>query len=279
MDTSVPADAITTLKAQARETWRSGDYDAVADGIWEVGERVVAHAEVRSGDEVLDVAAGTGNAAIRAAQAGGRVTALDLTPELFEAGRRRAAEAGVEVDWVEGDAEALPFDDERFDVVLSTFGVMFAPRHRVGAAELARVLAPGGRMCLATWTPDGTIADLFRTVAAELPAPPEFVQPPLAWGDPDHVAELFDGTGVELSFRREQLTVDPDVRVEEAMEFYISSFGPLIMARRALEPEGRWEALADRLPMIIERVITEPARYLLISGRKGNRRPAARELR
>src|SRR5690606_26015107 len=131
--------------------------------------------------------AGTGNAAIRAAEAGGVVTALDLTPEMFEAGRRRAAEAGVEISWVEGDAEALPFDDASFDVVLSTFGVMFAPRHAVAARELVRVLRPGGRIGLATWVPDGTVGDMFRTVAAEMPAPPPIAEPPLAWGDPAHV--------------------------------------------------------------------------------------------
>jgi SAM-dependent methyltransferase len=266
--TSVTDPILAELKSRARATWSSGDYDAVAEGIWPVGERVVAKVGVKAGDRVLDVAAGTGNAAIRAAIAGGVVTALDLTPELFAAGRRRASEAGVEVDWVEGDAEDLPFEDGSFDVVLSTFGVMFAPRHTVAAHELARVLRPGGRIGLATWTPDGTVADMFRTVGSELPPPPPIAEPPLMWGDPDHVRELFDGTGIALDFTIDRLPIDPDVDAGEAVEFYVDSFGPMITARRLLEPEGRWESLLTRLRPVLERLIREPATYLLASGTK-----------
>lgn len=255
------------LKTRARETWSAGDYDAVAEGIWAVGERVVGGVGVTDGGRVLDVAAGTGNAAIRAAQAGGAVTALDLTPELFEAGRRRATEAGVEVDWVEGDAEDLPFADDSFDVVLSTFGVMFAPRHAVAAGEIARVLRPGGRVGLATWTPDGTVADMFRTVAAELPPSPAVAQSPLLWGDPDHVRGLFART-LTLEFSVDRLPIDPEVDPAEVVDFYVSSFGPLVMARRALEPQGRWEPLMARLRPIIERIVREPATYLLTTGTK-----------
>lgn len=259
---------LQSVKQQAHLTWASGDYDAVANGIWEAGERIVRRVGVRPGERVLDVAAGTGNAAIRAASAGGRVTALDLTPELFPAGRRRAAEAGVELDWVEGDAEALPFEDESFDVVISTFGVMFAPRHEVAAREMARVLRPGGRIGLANWVPDGTIAHLFTTVAAELPPPPPFAQPPLAWGDPAHVTALFDDTGIELVAERDALPIDPDVEVDEATEFYINAFGPLVMARRTLSEQGRWDDLAARLPAVIERMLREPAEFLAVTGTK-----------
>src|SRR5215471_18991632 len=129
---------LAKLKQGARATWAAGDFPAIAQRqLWEVGARVVGRIDVRPGEDVLDVACGTGNAAIRAAQAGGRVVGVDLTPELFDAARSGAAEAGVEVEWVEGDAEALPFPDASFDVVLSTFGAMFAPRHAVAAAELA----------------------------------------------------------------------------------------------------------------------------------------------
>src|SRR5690606_35467049 len=235
---------LSELKARARATWSAGDYDAVAQGIWPVGEAVVRRAGVARGERVLDVAAGTGNAAIRAAEAGGIVTAIDLTPELFAAGRRRAADAGVEVEWVEGDAEQLPFEDGSFDVVLSTFGVMFAPRHDVAAREMARVLRPGGRIGLATWTPDGTVADLFRTVSAAMPPPPAIAQPPLAWGDPDHVRELLPQ--LTLNFSAERVPIDPEVDLAEVVDFYVGAFGPLVMARRALEPEGRWEPLMAR---------------------------------
>lgn len=146
---------LAEVKQRTRATWAAGDFPEVARRyLWAVGERLVRHVGIGLDEDVLDVACGTGNAALRAAQAGGRTTALDLTPELFDAGRVLAAEAGVEIDWVEGDAESLPFDDERFDVVLSTFGVMFAPRHQVTANELIRVLRPGGRFGLANWAPD-----------------------------------------------------------------------------------------------------------------------------
>lgn len=269
MDT-VQQDALVAFKDRARATWRSGDYDAVAEGIWPVGKRIVRRVGVEDGDRVLDVAAGTGNAAIRAALAGGRVTALDLTPELFEAGRRRAAEAGADVEWVEGDAEDLPFPDSSFDVVLSTFGVMFAPRHAIAARELARVLRPGGRIGLATWTPDGTVGNVFRTLAAGMPAPPEFAGSPLAWGDPAHVVSLFAGTGVEVTCERDELAIDPDITVDEATEFYLTSFGPIVSARRMLEPDGGWEALEQRLRPVIQRFLREPASYLATIGRRAS---------
>lgn len=264
--TAQPDSTLSELRARARATWSAGDYDAVAQGIWPVGEEVVRRVGVASGERVLDVAAGTGNAAIRAAQAGGAVTAVDLTPELFPAGRRRAAEAGVQLEWAEGDAEQLPFEDESFDVVLSTFGVMFAPRHAVAAREMARVLRPGGRIGLATWTPDGTVADMFRTVGAALPPPPAIAQPPLAWGDRDHVRELLPDMELELSV--EQLPIDPEVDPAEAVDFYVSAFGPLVMARRALEPDGRWEPLMTQLRPVLERIVRDPATYLLTTGTK-----------
>jgi SAM-dependent methyltransferase len=258
---------IEEIKARTRQTWAAGNYDAVATGIWSVGERIVKAVAVRPGERVLDVAAGTGNAAIRAASAGGTVTALDLTPEMFVAGRRRAAEAGVDVTWVEGDAEALPFEDESFDVVLSTFGVMFAPRHAVAARELARVVRRGGRIGVATWAPDGTVAHLFRTIAAELPPPPN-AEPPLAWGDPAHVEEIFAGTGLTLRFERDTLPIDPEIDVEDVAAFYIESFGPLVTARKALAEQGRWDAFAPTLHATLERMLTAPAAYVVITGTK-----------
>lgn len=259
---------LATLKEQARQTWASGNYDAVAEGIWEVGARIVERVAIEPGERVLDVAAGTGNAAIRAAASGGQVTALDLTPELFQAGRRRAAEAGVEIEWVAGDAEKMPFANASFDVALSTFGVMFAPRHRVAAAEMARVLRPGGRLGIASWTPDGSVGHMFRTVDAELPPPPEIAEPPLAWGEPSHVEAIFSGTRMELGFERETLPIEPDVDIDEATEFYVESFGPLVTARRILTEQGRWEPLAAKLPDVVRRLLTEPAAYLTITGTK-----------
>lgn len=233
------AAAVAPLKQVAREVWSEGDFDAVAQKILESGEALVEAVGMKPGDRVLDVAAGTGNATIPAALAAGSATALDLTPELFEAGRRRAEAAGAEIEWVEGDAESLPFEDGSFDVVLSVFGVMFAPRHDVAAAELARVLAPGGRMGVSAWTPEGAIGDFFRTVSGYMPKQDDPPPPPPLWGVEDHVRGLFEGTGIELAFERDHVTFEFG-SAEQATAFYEENFGPVIMCKRFNEPQGRW---------------------------------------
>lgn len=268
-----PADQVAALKQQHRATWAAGDYAAVAQRIWEVGARIVQRVGVAPGEDVLDVACGTGNAAIPAAQAGAQVTAVDLTAELFDAARAIAQEAGVQVDWIEGDAEALPLGDASFDVVLSTFGCMFAPRHEVVAHELARVLRPGGRLGLCNWTPDGAIGGFFATIGKHLPPPPPFALPPPLWGNEDHVQHLFDGTGINLDFHRETVEFIFD-SVSDIFEFYATNFGPVIKARERLEPDGRWPALRDDLLVYFERNTTPvgdailwPAEYLVVLGR------------
>jgi ubiquinone/menaquinone biosynthesis C-methylase UbiE len=238
---------------RARATWSAGDFDAIAKRIWHVGDDLVERVGVNRGDKVIDVACGTGNAAIPAAIAGGEVTGLDITPELFEPGRRRAAEARVEIDWIEGDAEQLPFDDGSFDVVLSTFGCMFAPNQRAAASEIARVLRPGGKFGIAAWRPEGSIGKFFVTIAKHAPPPPEGFQPPPLWGVRDHVSELFAGTGVELSFEDAAAHWHFD-SIEEMVEEYGSKFGPIVVLRAALEPEGRWEALREDLTGMFEQV-------------------------
>jgi ubiquinone/menaquinone biosynthesis C-methylase UbiE len=264
------AAVLDQLKQRARDTWRAGDYAAVAEGIREAGERVVQDARVGLEDRVLDVAAGTGNASIPAAERGARVVGLDLTPELFVAARRRAEEARVEIDWVAGDAEALPFEDESFDVVLSTFGVMFAPRHRVAAHEVARVLRPGGRLAVASWTPDGVVGEMFATIGRYLPPPPPVAEPAILWGTERHVRELFEGTGMALSFERTTIRPDPGLDRSEAVRFYLESFGPLIKARELLEPQGRWRPLAEEVAPVIERMAGGSAEYLVVSGTKAH---------
>jgi SAM-dependent methyltransferase len=256
------------MKQGARAMWAAGDYPAIAQRqLWPVGERVVRRAAVAPGEDVLDVACGTGNAALRAAQAGGRVTGVDLTPELFEAGRVLAAEAGVEIEFVEGDAEALPVPDGAFDVVVSVMGCMFAPRHRVTAAELARALRPGGRLCVTAWTPDGEIGKLFRVMGAYMPPAPPFAEPPGLWGTEDHVRDLFAGTGVELGFAYETVAFDDLGTIDEEIAYTAAKFGPMIMARRLLEPQGRWEALLGDLRRVLE-TRGPDAEYLVISGVK-----------
>jgi SAM-dependent methyltransferase len=195
------------------------------------------------------------------------VTGVDLTPELLEAGRHLAADANLEVEWIEGDAEALPVADASFDVVLSVFGCMFAPRHRVAARELARAMRPGARLCVTAWTPEGTIGTLFRTMGAYLPPPPAAAaQPPLAWGSEDHVRALFADTGVELDFARETLELPRFDTLDEEIDYATSKFGPLILARRLLEPQGRWPQLLDDLRGVM--ADPTPAEYLVIMGAK-----------
>jgi ubiquinone/menaquinone biosynthesis C-methylase UbiE len=258
---------LARIKQGARATWAAGDFAAIARlTLWDVGPRIVAAVSVQPGETTLDVACGTGNAAIRAAQAGAQVTGVDLTPELFDAARAEAAEAGVAVDWIQGDAEELPFEDHSFDVVLSTFGCMFAPRHAVAASEIARVLRPGGRMGITAWTPEGGMGSFFRTVGAYMPPPPPIAQPPALWGNEDHVRELFAKSGIELEFCRE--TVEP-ARFEstnQAIEYMSTRFGPMIMAREMLTAAGRWDDLRADLIELYER--DEPMEYLVTLGVK-----------
>jgi SAM-dependent methyltransferase len=266
MTTAPPAE-LAQLKRQTRAMWAAGDFAAVAKlELWAVGERLVQRVGVGRGETVLDVACGTGNVAIRAAQAGGKVVGIDLTPEFFEAGRRLADEAGTTVEWVEGDAEALPFEDETFDVVFSTFGCMFAPRHRVAAAELARVLRPGGRLGVCSWTPEGVQGELFRMLGPHMPPPPDFVEPPLLWGTEPHVRELFAGTGVRLEFDRDTVTEMWFDSGHDAVDFHATNFGPLVMMRGALEPQGVWPDIRDQMAALLDR--REPAEYLVVLGRK-----------
>ncbi len=265
---------LVEAKQRSRAVWAAGDYPAVAELIAEMGEDMVARAHVGPGERVLDIACGAGNAAIPAAKTGAEVVGLDLTPELLEGGREKAAEVGVQVEWVEGDAEAMPFEDGSFDIVLSTVGIMFAPNHAVAAREAARVLRPGGRMGLANWRPNGNIGAFFATVAQHMPPPPEGFQPPPLWGVEDHVRELFEGTGVELEFT----SAEVDFRlasVEEEVELFADKFGPVLMARRALEPEGKWQALRDDLVSLFGRINTAtdgtlryPGQYLVVRGTK-----------
>src|SRR5262249_20498226 len=159
---------IAAMKQQARATWAAGDFDAVVPFIWEAGGAAAAASGCGPGDRVLDIAAGSGNAAIQVAMRGADVVASDLTPELFEPGRRRAAAQGVELEWVEADAEALPFDAASFDAAVSTFGIMFAPRQSLAAAELARVVRPGGRIALCSWRAAGYIGEIFSLIASFL---------------------------------------------------------------------------------------------------------------
>jgi SAM-dependent methyltransferase len=267
--------AVADLKRTHRATWAAGDYAAVAQVIDEVPPHdLFARLKITPGQEVLDVAAGTGNIAIRAAAAGAQVVGLDLTPELFETARDRAEEQGVAVDWVEGDAEHLPFEDERFDHVLSAFGVQFAPRHEIVAHELARVCRPGGRIAIVNWTPEGQVGELFKIMGRYLPPPPDFASAPPLWGDEKHVRGLFDGTGIELEFTHGQNPWRFD-SPEHYVVFMESHYGPTVKARERLTAEGRWHecraeilALAERRNEATDGSLLMYAEYLVAVGHK-----------
>ena len=243
---SITTTEVQALKDAHRRTWASGDYARIAELVTDVGERVVERAGVSARSLVLDVAAGTGNASLPAARAGARVIASDLTPELFAAGRRRAERAGVAIEWVPADAEDLPFEDGRFDYVLSSLGVQFVPRHEVAAAELVRVCRPGGTIALGNWAADGYIGRFWTIMGPYLPPPPAFASPPAGWGKREHVEQLFADHPVELSFERHAVEFETE-SAEAYVDLLADFYGPLLQARNKLTAAGRWAALRDEL--------------------------------
>ena len=238
----------TDLKARHRKMWASGDYPSMVETfLLPLGPRLVKACGIGAGMTVLDVAAGTGNASIPAAAAGATVIASDLTPELFEAGRDRAAAAGVELEWAQADAENLPFDDAGFDAVISAIGVMFAPFHQAAADELVRVCKPGGKIGLLSWTPEGTIGQLFKLMGPFAPTPPPGAQPPPLWGSEGHLAELF-GDRVEFGAPvREPLEVNAFEQAGDFGQHFRERYGPTIAVRANAEAEGRLEQLDAEL--------------------------------
>lgn len=243
---------VAGFKQTQRRIWSSGDYPDVAHLIESAAEHLVKAADVQAGQDVLDVATGSGNVALLAAGRGANVIGLDITPELLEAGRRRASEAGLEIEWVEGDAEELPYDESSFDRTFSAFGTMFAPRHEVAAAELVRVTRPGGAVAVAAWTPEGTNGRMFRTVASHMPPPPPELKPPAMWGDEQYIRSLFEPLGVELSFERGVVDFE-DESIESWLAYGEEKLGPMVIARAALEPQGKWDALRSDLAALYDR--------------------------
>ena len=238
------------LKTRHRAMWASGDYPSMVETfLLPLGPRLVEACGIGPGMRVLDVAAGTGNASIPAAQQGASVTASDLTPELLEAGRRRAEAEGATLDWVEADAEHLPFDDESFDVVMSSIGAMFAPHHQDVADELVRVCRPGGTIGMLNWTPEGMIGALFRTMGPFAPPPPPGAQPPPLWGGEDHLRELF-GHRVEFgTLEREMLEITAFEHPRDYGEHFKGRYGPTIAAQanaRRNEREAEFEEALDK---------------------------------
>jgi ubiquinone/menaquinone biosynthesis C-methylase UbiE len=275
--TAATSHPVAALKLAHRATWAAGDYAAVARHI---ADRPVGHAlsaaHVRPGARVLDVATGSGNVALRAAEAGADVTGLDLVPELLDVAHSRALTAGVDIEWVHGDAEAMPFADRSFDSVTSVFGVQFTPRHQVTVDELVRVCRPGGAIGLVNWTPEGLIGEMFRIMGRYLPPPPAFASAPPLWGDEHHVRGLFARHNVTLSFERAS-NLFAFESVDAYQTFFEQRYGPTIKAQEKLAADGRWSDCRRELRELFDRSNTATdgscrieAEYLVISiGRRG----------
>ncbi len=234
-----------TLSERARKVWSAVDYHPIAVQDVLVSELLARAADVRSGYRVLDVAAGSGNTALAAARRGARVTATDLVPGPLETASRRAAAEGLELDVRVADAQDLPFEDGTFDMVLSTFGAMYAPDQRRTASEMVRVCRPGGRIGMANWTPDGLVARLQRVMASVMPKPssPPPGKPPVAWGSEQHCRELFGirVAGLVATVRVHEMCARS---AQEQVELMADHLAPWHLAHESLPPQARQKLTA-----------------------------------
>lgn len=246
--TTVEAPAIdyAAIKQRQQAVWASGDYAAIGATLQIVGENLCEAVDLHAGSRVLDVAAGNGNATLAAARRFARVTSTDYVPALLERGRERAAAERLDVDFRTADAEALPFADASYDAVLSTFGVMFAPDQERAAAEMTRVVRPGGRIGLANWTPEGFVGQLLKTVGQHVP-PPAGLRPSVRWGTQRGLSELFPGQQVRATLR------DFMFRYESPrhwLEMFRACYGPAHRAFAALAPDQQGLLERDILALL-----------------------------
>ncbi|MBK7878403.1 MAG: methyltransferase domain-containing protein [Planctomycetes bacterium] len=255
LPTSPNPSPFEAVKARQQQAWSAGDYSVVGGLIVLVAEELCERADIRPGERVLDVATGHGNTALAAARRFARVTGVDYVPALLARARERAAIERLDVDFQDGDAEALPFPDASFDVVTSSFGVMFAPDQARAASELVRVCKPGGRIALASWTPSSPIAEMFRTTGRFLPPPPGLV-PPATWGDEAHLRELFGAALRSIESETRAFTFR-FASFQHWMEVMGGYYGPVRKAFEALEPVKRAELAAE-----IERVMRARSRAM-----------------
>ncbi|MBV9602442.1 MAG: class I SAM-dependent methyltransferase [Chloroflexi bacterium] len=266
MKTSTEVPDFGAIKGRQRATWASGDYHVIAAIIVPVAERLCDSVDLRAGQRVLDIATGSGNAAIAAARRLCAVTGIDYVPELLQRGRLRAEAEGLPVQYQLGDAEMLPADDASFDVALSTFGVMFAPDQERTARELLRVIRSGGRIGLANWTPEGWIGEMLRVVGRYLPPPPG-VAPSTRWGTEEGVRQLLGGATTSLQARRE-FFVWHFTSADQYIHLFRNYYGPTVKAFGALEASGR-KALTEELlaavatyATVADGTLLVPAEYL-----------------
>ncbi len=235
--TTTPIVDLETVKTRQQTAWSSGNYSVIGSTLQIIGETLCEAVDIEAGERVLDVAAGNGNASLAAARRGATVTASDYVPTLLEALKARANADGLRIDTQTADAEALPFDDASFDVVLSTLGVMFTPDQERAAAELLRVCRPGGGIGLANWTPTSFIGQVFRIVGRYVP-PPAGVRSPLEWGTEDRVVELF-GEGVRSLVTRKREFVFRYRSAEHWLDTFRSFYGPMVRAFAVLDEDAQ----------------------------------------
>ena len=239
--------SLAAVKARQQQTWASGDFAVIGTLIHAAAEALVQAADFAAGSKVLDVATGSGNAALAAARGGGEVVGLDYVPALLARGRERAAAERLDVRFVEGDAEALPFADGAFDAVVSIYGAMFAPDAPRVAAELLRVVRPGGRIVMANWTPAGFVGEMLRTVSRHVP-PPAGVTPPTAWGTESRLRELF-GDGLSSLEVRPREFVFRFRSADEFVDVFRRFYGPTLKAFEAVGAAGEAALRADLLDL------------------------------
>jgi ubiquinone/menaquinone biosynthesis C-methylase UbiE len=239
---------LSQVKRRQQQMWASGDFHAVATLIQPVADTLCQAVELQAGWSVLDVACGSGNAAIAAARCGCEVIGIDYVPALLARGRRRADAERVTVDFVEGDAEAIPFPSGTFDAVLSVYGSMFAPDHRQAAAELTRVCRPGGKIGLATWTPDGFIGEMFQVVAAHVP-PARGLASPLLWGSKSYLSKLF-GSEISAVACRERTFTFRFRSAEAYVDYFRAHYGPTVKAFEAAGDAGEDALFADLVELV-----------------------------
>ncbi len=254
------------IKQRQQATWASGDFAVIGVTLQIVGESLAEAADIRSGERVIDIAAGNGNATLAAARRFAHVTSTDYVPALLEKGRARAAAEGLAVDFRAADAEALPFHDASFDVALSTFGIMFAPDHVRAASEMMRVVRPGGRIGIASWTPDGLIGQLFKTVGKYVP-PPAGLTPPPRWGTEDYLRQLFGDGAASIHVARKVFNMRYG-STTHWLQVFRDYYGPVHKAFNALDPAGQ-DALAHDLVALLDQfnvsgdsTLVVPAEYL-----------------
>lgn len=261
------------VKAKHAAIWASGSYPTVVDEVVAaLGGILVDAVDIRPGQQVLDIAAGTGTSALPAARRGADVTATDLTPELLAVGRADATREGLDITWRTADAEALPYPDSTFDLVLSAIGVMFAPHHQQAADELIRVCRPGGTIAVLNWTPEGFIGQVFAAMKPYAPPPPPGASPAPLWGRADHVRRLFGDRVTDLVAHQQTLHVDRFADGAEFREFMKANYGPTIAVYRSIAADPvKVAALDADLTALADRFLTDRAmqwEYLLVTGRR-----------